>query len=65
MLYGIWLTPVAFCVLYVMRFDSWVMSEADLARFRKLVDQTERARGASENGEDGDSEDSQHSGESR
>jgi MFS superfamily sulfate permease-like transporter len=37
MLYGIWLLPIAFCLLYMVRFDRWVMSEADLARFHELV----------------------------
>jgi hypothetical protein len=37
MLYGVWLLPLVFCLFYVVHFDRWVMSEADLARFRKLV----------------------------
>lgn len=42
MLYGIWLFPVVFCLLYVIRFDRWVMSEEDLARFHELVQRTRR-----------------------
>ena len=45
MLYGIWLFPAIFCVFYVLRFDSWVLSEADLSQFRERIEQLKSRSG--------------------
>ena len=37
MLYGLWWVPGYFAVLYIVRFDRWVLSEGDLERFHQIV----------------------------
>ncbi len=50
MLYGLWLVPVYFCVLYYVRFDRWVLSEGDLERFHEIVARAGRGSGSSGGG---------------
>lgn len=37
MLYGVWPAPLFFIVLYVLRFDDWILLPADRRRFEELV----------------------------
>lgn len=37
MLFGVWLVPMAFIVVYMRTFDSWTLTEADIERFHALV----------------------------
>lgn len=41
MVYGVWLFPVFFVVLYMAVFDSWHLSKEDRARFRRLMEANE------------------------
>ncbi len=45
MLYGMWHFPLLLVVLYMVRFDRWVLTEQDLQRFRKLVEENRRQGG--------------------
>lgn len=33
MLYGVWGAPVVFMLLYMIRFESWIISDAEIERF--------------------------------
>ena len=44
MLFGIWLFPFFFTVLYIYFFDRWVITPEELARFRELVEENRRNR---------------------
>ena len=33
MMYGVWVAPVVFIALYMFRFDPWIMSDEETARF--------------------------------
>ncbi len=46
MLYGIWFFPFYFMILYITRFDEWVMSGDEIARFHRMVEQHKRAEQA-------------------
>lgn len=46
MLYGMWQLPLLSIGLYMVWFDRWVLTDEDLARFRKLVDEARRQGGA-------------------
>ena len=37
MLYGVWVVPVIFIVLFIVRFDRWILSSSDLDEFHSLV----------------------------
>ena len=37
MLYGIWTVPAVFIVLFVVRFDSWILTPEDRQRFEELL----------------------------
>ena len=39
MLYGMWLFPFLFTILYSCNFDRWVITPEDLERFRQLVEE--------------------------
>jgi hypothetical protein len=43
MLFGVWWTPLALVLLYMLRFDRWVYGDQEKAAFAALL---ERARGA-------------------
>jgi len=44
MLYGIWTLPAVFCLLYMAKFDQWVMSDRDVEEFDRLVLESRRSR---------------------
>ena len=37
MLYGLWVFPVYFVVLYVLTFDRWFLTEEDMKRFQEIL----------------------------
>lgn len=37
MLYGVWIAPLVFIALYVVRFDDWILLPEDRKRFEELV----------------------------
>ncbi len=37
MLFGLWAAPLLFCAAYVVGFSRWIVTDADLARFQKMV----------------------------
>ena len=39
MLYGVASVPLLFMILYVVKFDSWILTDEDLQRFHQLVRQ--------------------------
>ena len=39
MLFGLWTVPGVFLILYVLRFDSWILDAEALARFERLLAQ--------------------------
>ena len=39
MVYGIYFFPFIFTALYVLNFNSWVLTEEELVRFHKLVEE--------------------------
>ena len=45
MIFGIWLAPVIFVVLYVVFFDRWIVSEDDLKRFKHILEDRRRRAG--------------------
>ena len=42
MLYGLWAMPLVFVVLYVVKFDRWIVTEEDMTRFREIVESRRR-----------------------
>lgn len=44
MIYGIWLFPIFFVILYVLKFNTWYLTDADLKRFQGLLEETKRKR---------------------
>ena len=46
MIYGMWFFPLILVGLYMLLFDRWVLTEADQTRFRELVEENRRQRGA-------------------
>ena len=45
MIFGIWLAPVIFVVLYVVYFDRWIVSEDDLKRYEHILEDRRRRAG--------------------
>lgn len=43
MVYGVWLFPLFFAVLYLRAFDAWYLTEADRARFDALLAKAKRS----------------------
>ena len=37
MLYGVWITPLLFIALFIVRFDDWILRPEDKQRFARLV----------------------------
>lgn len=37
MIFGMWFSPLFFSVLYVLNFDSWVISQKEVEKFKALV----------------------------
>ena len=46
MMYGIWIFPAVFILLYMLTFDSWILTDSDLKRFNEIV--AEKRRNESE-----------------
>lgn len=44
MVFGMWGVPVAFVVLYVVKFRDWIYSEEDSHRFAELMSQSSQSR---------------------
>jgi len=42
MLYGVWICPLVFLVVYVLGFNRWVMTDADRERLAELVKNTRK-----------------------
>ncbi len=40
-IYGIWSVPIVMTLVYVFRFDEWILDKQDMATFESLVDQRE------------------------
>ncbi len=45
MIYGVWLFPLVFALLYTVTFDKWYFTEDDMERFRQLVAQRKAQAG--------------------
>lgn len=41
MLFGLWPFPIYFLALYVLKFDRWILTGADLKRFREIIGSNE------------------------
>ena len=39
MIYGIWLVPLVFTTMYVMKFDDWVLSAEEVEEFKRIVEE--------------------------
>ena len=39
MMYGVWLVPLVFMLLFLFKFDSWIYTEDDRKRFEELLAQ--------------------------
>ena len=48
MVYGIWLVPLVFMFLYMFKFDSWILRQADIARFEEILAEKQTASGDQE-----------------
>ena len=44
MLYGVYGIPVLFMLVYMVKFDSWILTPEDIERYRKLVKEKREAR---------------------
>ena len=44
MLFGVWLFPFFFMVLYIRNFDRWVITPEEMDRFRRLVEENKSNR---------------------
>ena len=42
MLYGVWFFPLFFTVIYIWKFDDWVVTPQDLERFHQLVEENKK-----------------------
>ena len=38
MVYGLAVTPLIFAVLYIMKFDTWILTPEDLQKFQSIMD---------------------------
>lgn len=45
MMYGIWWVPMYFILLYIIAFDRYVFSDADLQKFNEILDRRDRREG--------------------
>lgn len=42
MLYGLFISPAIVVIIYVWRFNDWVLTEEDMERFRELVEENKK-----------------------
>ncbi|NND99540.1 MAG: hypothetical protein HKN47_19670 [Pirellulaceae bacterium] len=45
MIYGLWIVPMLFVLLYMLTFDSWTFRDEDMKRFEELVAQKRTGSG--------------------